>query len=101
MAVRIKRTDRQFLKRVEKAMKLNMTAAMAHLEGEVVKSISKGNPPSAPGEPPRVRTARLKQSITYVVEKVGNSIVGRLGTNVKYGKHLEFGTRRMAARHGS
>lgn len=51
---------------------------------------------SKPGEPPRVQTGRLRASITHEIHPT--LPVGRVGTNVKYGKFLEFGTRRMAPR---
>lgn len=53
-----------------------------------------GAHPSAPGEPPHKQTGRLLGSIAYEV----SGLVARVGTNVKYGRWLELGTRRMAAR---
>jgi HK97 gp10 family phage protein len=49
---------------------------------------------SLPGEPPRKQTGQLRRSIASEVL----SLVGRVGTNVKYGKHLELGTRHMQPR---
>lgn len=46
---------------------------------------------SAPGEPPRKQTGRLRASAAW--ELAGND-TARVGTNVKYGKFLELGTRR-------
>lgn len=51
---------------------------------------------SKPGEPPNTDTGRLVQSIKFDFKKGG--LVGRVGTNLKYGAALEFGTRDMAAR---
>lgn len=53
---------------------------------------------SRPGEPPRKRTGTLQKSIAHEVHADGSSVVARIGTNVAYGRHLEFGTRRMSAR---
>lgn len=53
---------------------------------------------SADGEYPAVDTARLLQSITHSVELEDGETVGRVGTNVIYGKYLEFGTSKMASR---
>jgi hypothetical protein len=50
---------------------------------------------SAPGEAPAVRLGTLRQSIQ--VEFI-SKMHRRVGTNIKYGKHLELGTRKMAAR---
>lgn len=47
---------------------------------------------SEPGEPPRKQTGRLRGSVTYEVDD--KSVTGRVGTNVKYGKALELGTKR-------
>jgi len=49
---------------------------------------------SAPGDPPAVDTGRLRQSIRREVS--GN--VGLVGTDLDYGKKLQFGTRKVAAR---
>lgn len=53
---------------------------------------------SAPGEPPRKRTGTLQKSIAYEVKGEGDTVVARIGTPVDYGRFLEFGTKRMAAR---
>lgn len=47
---------------------------------------------SAPGEPPRKQTGRLRASVDVEVDDA--SMTGRVGTNVKYGKDLELGTKR-------
>ena len=51
---------------------------------------------SQPGEPPRVQTGRLRESITHRMEKV--LPIGYVGTNEEYSKALEFGTSKMAPR---
>jgi HK97 gp10 family phage protein len=53
---------------------------------------------SAPGEPPAVRTGRLRNSIKYVIVGGGLRLLGRVGTSLDYAPHLEFGTRNMAPR---
>ncbi len=45
---------------------------------------------SAPGEPPRKQTGRLRASVTHEID----GLSARVGTNVKYGKYLELGTKR-------
>lgn len=50
---------------------------------------------SAPGEPPRKQTGRLRASVTYEVDETGMN--ARVGTNVKYGRYLELGTKRGIA----
>jgi phage gpG-like protein len=50
---------------------------------------------SLPGEPPRKQTGRLRASVTYEVDE--QALTARVGTNVKYGRYLELGTRRGIA----
>jgi len=50
---------------------------------------------SAPGEPPRKQTGRLRASVTYEVDEA--AIEAQVGTNVEYGKYLELGTKRGLA----
>jgi len=52
--------------------------------------------PSAPGEPPHKQTGTLRRSVAREVDAA--SLRGRVGTNLKYGRWLELGTQRMAAR---
>jgi len=54
--------------------------------------------PSKPGEPPRKRTGTLQKSIAHEVKREGDQVIARVGTKVPYGKHLEYGTRRMQPR---
>ena len=49
---------------------------------------------SAPGDPPAVDTGRLRQSVRYEIAPA----VGLVGTDLDYGKKLQFGTRKVAAR---
>lgn len=53
---------------------------------------------SAPGEAPASRTGHLRQNIKTEVTAEGKVVTGRVGTDVKYGPDLEFGTRKMAPR---
>lgn len=50
---------------------------------------------SKPGEPPRKQTGRLRASVTYEVDE--KTLTARVGTSLKYGKHLELGTRKGLA----
>jgi len=53
---------------------------------------------SAPGEPPAVATAELRQNIKTSVGSEGKTVVGMVGTDKIQGKMTEFGTRNMVAR---
>lgn len=45
-----------------------------------------------------VDTGRLRSSMTHELGREGGDLVARIGTNVDYAVHVEFGTRYMAAR---
>lgn len=47
---------------------------------------------SAPGEPPRKQTGDLRKRVTWEYDEA--TMTGRAGTNVKYGKALELGTKK-------
>jgi len=93
------------LKRVKKVVSKRMKAAMIHLQSDVQRRISVGQPViRSPGgslrgtvpaqdapTPPRVLTGRLRTSITHQVTEEGNEVVGRVGTDVPYAARLEFG----------
>jgi len=51
---------------------------------------------SAPGEPPRKQTGRLRASVAREVD--ANQLTARVGTNVKYGRWLELGTAQILPR---
>lgn len=60
---------------------------------------------SAPGETPAVDYGDLRNAIEHDVRSTHNSVIGRIGTNVRqrtfimgYERTLEFGTRRIKAR---
>jgi len=52
--------------------------------------------PSRPGDYPGYRTGHLARNVQSETDPA--RLVARVGTNVLYGRYLEFGTRRMAAR---
>lgn len=53
---------------------------------------------SAPGEPPATRTGALRQSLRVVVFQNPEKLVAQVGTDLEYGKNLEFGTRKILPR---
>ncbi len=83
-------------------MQRNLTKAAIFVQRKVKESLRVAGPTkthseapaSKPGEAPHRRTGTLARSIAYEVSKT----TARVGTNVKYGKFLETGTSKMAAR---
>lgn len=63
----------------------------------IVENQAKLNVRQEPPKHPRVQFGRLISSITSKVEEAGSQIEGQIGTNVYYGKYLEFGTSRHPA----
>jgi len=90
----------EFKRQTAEQLGKNLEAAAIHLKGEIKESLRIGNidgsSPSSAGEPPRRVTGRLSGSIAHEVDR--KRLIGRVGTNVLYGKFLELGTRKMAAR---
>ena len=56
-----------------------------------------GSRASAPGEYPMSDTGRLANNVVANLPTSGN-LSAEVGTNIQYGRYLEFGTSRMAAR---
>ena len=55
-----------------------------------------GDPPASAGTYPYKRSGHLRRNVQMEMDR--KAVRARVGTNVLYGKFLEFGTRRMAAR---
>ncbi len=62
------------------------------LESQMKVNVTAGGPS---GQGPRVRTGRLRSSITWQVGEDGAGLYVDAGTNVDYGRFLEEGTDRM------
>src|SRR5215469_10715989 len=50
---------------------------------------SSGPEVSQPGKPPRKQTGNLRDHVDYEVDE--DELVGRVGTNIDYGRYLELG----------
>ena len=81
------------------------------IQGQAIKSIQKGARTgvkykrggksaqrSAPGEFPKTDRGRLVASINVASDIAARGLIVRVGTNLKYGRALEFGTLKMAPR---
>ncbi len=74
-------------KKAPEKLKTAILKSSIHVEGEAKRTTAWKNV-----------TGNLRSNITHEVKSQGSKHEGRIGTNVFYGKHLEFGTRRMPAR---
>jgi len=82
--------------------------AAAAIQGAAKRGVSRSQPtrgtglrkrgldPSRPGEYPKRVTGHLMRNINRTFS--ASELVARVGTNVKYGRYLELGTRKMARR---
>lgn len=82
----------QFIQRFRAACNTAATAGAAVAAREAATSFQRSAGPSKAGEYPRTDTGHLRRSITFVSPQVtGRRGVAAFGTNVKYGRTLEFG----------
>lgn len=99
LALIVKLTPKAVLDPVDKNTRKRIAQAGMLVEREAKQLCSKGGgknrTPSAPGSPPHVQTGALRSSIRTEWDGDRRVVVG---PSVAYGRHLEFGTRRMAAR---
>jgi hypothetical protein len=78
---------------MRKQLVLKLKLIGTHLEGKVKQNVSastRSNGPSKPGEFPHADTGLLRNSIFYNVDDKQLSVT--VGTNLKYGLYLEYGT---------
>ncbi len=80
-------------------MRLVITEAAFEIQATARRSIQKSPADSEtgrskPGNPPKTDTGRLVNSIFVATKADGDKLEIKVGTNLAYGKHLEFGTKR-------
>ena len=92
-----KRIDDELTKRVIQSIEIIAGATKKKLKiGQPIvriKGLRFGLDPSIPGQPPHALIGTLRQSIKTQVIRTTTSITGFVGTALKYGRFLEFGTR--------
>lgn len=110
--VQLKWRGGEVTREIEAGVKKNISAASIYLASVIKADISqtgtlryasgkgrkqktvKNFTHSAPGNPPYKQTGRLRASIAWELR----GVTGRVGSNVRYARFLELGTRKMAAR---
>ena len=85
---------------LESAVEIERTAKTLMRDSPVdtSKTYAKGHHPSQPGEAPAPDTGTLMRSITHSVEATRDGAFANVGTDLDYGKYLEYGTSKMRAR---
>jgi len=81
--------------------KVRKLVAQGHIIATPAKTKAKritGAFPSAPGDPPHKQTGTLLKSVAYELVTVAAKTIARVGTNIKYGRWLELGTKKMKPR---
>eukprot|EP00919_Chromeraceae_sp_WS-2016_P003064 GHVR01007453.1.p3 GENE.GHVR01007453.1~~GHVR01007453.1.p3 ORF type:complete len:143 (+),score=27.76 GHVR01007453.1:367-795(+) len=75
---------------VEKTISRSTILLQKQVRSDLIQHVY---PPSGPtpGGPPAKRTGQLRDSIDMETFVRGKDFVGRVGTNLKYGRHLELG----------
>ncbi|KKK61805.1 hypothetical protein LCGC14_3010660 [marine sediment metagenome] len=109
--IRIKIHPLRLLRKSGDQLEKNMMVATIFVRDKVKKKLNRGQPtrtfqsgsiigldPSSPGEPPKKITAQLQNSIRTKVIRRPRAIIGLVGTNLKKGRWLEFGTSKMKPR---
>ena len=109
--IRIRIHPLRLLRKSGDQLEKNMMVATIFVRDKVKKKLNRGQPtrtfqsgsiigldPSSPGEPPKKITAQLQNSIRTKVIRGKDRIIGLVGTNLKKGRWLEFGTSKMKPR---
>lgn len=84
-----------FKAHMQKAVEAGLQQAGIVVQAEMIRRLGQNASPSPIGSAPGVDTGRLRRSIT-VERESGLSVV--IGTNLAYGRYLEFGARPTAKR---
>lgn len=83
------------LDKTQDEMVSRMTVATIFVRDKAKIAINRGNPtgklPSKEGEPPKKVSGLLQSKVVQTVTVEGNRVIGRVGTNVIYGRRLELG----------
>jgi hypothetical protein len=89
----------EFKARATAATAKGLTAVAIRAQGRMREkmTLTTDRQPSKPGQPPAVQTGRLRNSVTHQAAQPA-TLLARAGTNVGYGKLLEFGTSKMEPR---
>lgn len=90
----VKWSGDELLKGAREEIVNKLRLATAYVRSRAVKNVSvssRSSGPSAPGEFPHADTGRLRNSIFEDVDE--KELTGTVGTNLKYGLWLEYGTR--------
>ena len=89
---------------VKRATTRSALLVKAYAQEQIQRGVATGNPrpdgsiASGPGEFPKTDTGNLVNNISTQTKTEGTTVIGMIISSAEYSKHLEFGTRNMAAR---
>ena len=83
----------KFRDELRKKISEGINRAAIVLQNALKDTLSKSASPSAPGQPPAVVTGSLWRSVQIDLSRVMSHLVARVGTDLPYGRSLEFGAR--------
>jgi len=95
------RPNPDFVPSIRQQVAEGVLRASITLQNELKVTLSKSPSPSVPGQPPGVDTGTLRRSVQIDVGGIirgENRLSAKVGTQLDYGRFLEYGTRFMAAR---
>lgn len=81
-----------FMPDAKRRFRLGLESAGTGLQNDLKKTLRKNRSPSRPGQAPGVVTGQLHLSVQQDRSNI-NQFVLRVGTNLAYGRHLEYGAR--------
>ena len=87
------RANPDFLPGVRKQVAQRLDRAAITLQSDLKQTLSRSASPSTPGQPPGVETGALRRSVQVDRSRVQSDLIARVGTNLPYGRTLEYGAR--------
>lgn len=83
----------EFRDAIRKGVADAVSRAAIGLQSDLKKTLSKSASPSRPGSPPGAETGNLRRSVQSDLGTVRKDLRARVGTNIHYGRTLEYGAR--------